>query len=49
VSETGPLPVGALAPNFDLRRTFKESVNLDDLLENGPVVIAFYVFDFGDV
>jgi peroxiredoxin len=49
VNTTGPLPVGARAPGFDLRRTFKESVNLDDLLRIGPVVVAFYVFDFGDV
>jgi peroxiredoxin len=41
--------VGARAPGFDLRRTFKETVSLDKLLEKGPVVVAFYVFDFGDI
>jgi hypothetical protein len=44
-----PLDVGDRAPHFTLRRTFQESVDLDDLLEHGPVVVAFYVFDFGDV
>jgi peroxiredoxin len=44
-----PLPVGAPAPRFALRRTFEESVDLGELLEKGPVVVAFYVFDFGDI
>ena len=39
--------VGALAPGFVLRRTFEESVGLSDLLDNGPLLLAFYVFDFG--
>lgn len=45
----GPLPVGAQAPGFVLRRTFEESVDLDELLDRGPVVVAFYVFDFGNI
>jgi len=44
-----PLPVGATAPRFRLRRTFEETVDLADLLEGGPVVVVFYVFDFGDI
>lgn len=44
-----PLPMGAAAPRFTLRRTFKESVSLDGLLEKGPVTVVFYVFDFGDI
>jgi hypothetical protein len=32
-----------------LRRTFEQDVALADLLERGPVVVAFYVFDFGDI
>lgn len=44
-----PLPVGAQAPRFRLRRSFEESVGLDDLLARGPVVVAFYVFDFGNI
>ncbi|HYJ24542.1 MAG TPA: hypothetical protein VE027_06025 [Acidimicrobiia bacterium] len=43
------LGIGAKAPNFTLRRTFEESVDLGDLLEKGPVVVAFYVFDFGNI
>lgn len=45
---TGP-GVGDRAPAFVLRRTFDESVGLADLIEHGPVVLAFYVFDFGHV
>ena len=39
---------GDLAPVFTLRRTFEENVSLEDVLTRGPVVLAFYVFDFGD-
>jgi peroxiredoxin len=51
VTETasGPLPIGAKAPRFALRRTFEETVSLDDLLSRGPVVVVFYVFDFGNI
>jgi peroxiredoxin len=44
-----PLPVGVTAPDFTLRRTFEEDVSLSDLLARGPVVVAFYVFDFGNI
>ena len=44
-----PPGVGDPAPAFDLRRTFEESVNLHDLIDRGPVLLAFYVFDFGSV
>lgn len=43
------LGIGAAAPDFTLRRTFEESVSLADLLRRGPVVLGFYVFDFGNV
>lgn len=49
---TGPRPalnVGEPAPDFQLRRTFEESISLSDLLATGPVLLLFYVFDFGDV
>lgn len=46
VAALGP---GDRAPSFSLRRTFEEDVALDDLLARGPVVVVFYVFDFGDV
>jgi peroxiredoxin len=49
MSENSPLPVGATAPLFELRRSFHENVALGDLLEQGPVAIVFYVFDFGDI
>jgi peroxiredoxin len=48
-SDRGPLPVGAHAPDFTLRRTFEETVRLGDLLGKGPAVVAFYVFDFGNI
>ncbi len=45
-----PAPgLGDRAPAFSLRRTFDEQVELAELLARGPVVVAFYVFDFGDV
>ncbi len=40
---------GDRAPAFSLRRTFDEQVELAELNVRGPVVVAFYVFDFGDV
>ena len=46
---TSPLGPGDTAPSFSLRRTFEENVALADLLAHGPVVVVFYVFDFGDV
>jgi peroxiredoxin len=45
----GTLEVGDPAPGFRLRRTFEESVSLEDLLAQGPLLLLFYVFDFGDV
>lgn len=41
--------VGDPAPDFELRRTFDESVTLSDLTSRGPVLLVFYVFDFGHV
>lgn len=41
--------VGDRAPAFELRRTFEESITLDGLLAEGPLLLAFYVFDFGPV
>src|SRR5918992_435242 len=42
------IAVGDRAPDFTLRRTLDESVRLADLLVQGPVVLFFYVFDFGE-
>jgi peroxiredoxin len=39
--------VGDPAPGFVLRHTFERSVDLAGALERGPVVLVFYVFDFG--
>lgn len=46
---TGPAfpGVGDPAPDFTLRRTFEESISLSELLTKGPLLLAFYVFDFG--
>jgi len=49
MSELAPLEVGMRAPSFRLRKTFEEKVGLDDLLAKGPLLLAFYVFDFGSV
>jgi hypothetical protein len=38
---------GDRAPDFTLRHTFTEQICLADRLKRGPVVLAFYVFDFG--
>lgn len=41
--------IGDAAPDFTLRRTFEEQVSLAELRERGPVLVAFYVFDFGGI
>jgi len=41
------LDVGDTAPDFTLRWTFDRTVTLADTLQHGPVLLAFYVFDFG--
>ena len=49
-STTPPRPgVGDPAPDFALRHTFTEQVTLADHWRRGPMVLAFYVFDFGSV
>ena len=49
-STTPPRPgAGDRAPDFTLRHTFAEQVTLADRWQRGPVVLAFYVFDFGSV
>lgn len=44
-----PLAVGDIAPDFELRQSFEKSVSLSSLTARGPVLLAFYVFDFGHV
>ena len=41
--------VGDIAPDFTLRRTFDEGVALAELRAAGPVVVHFYVFDYGGI
>jgi peroxiredoxin len=41
--------VGDRAPAFRLRHTFDDDVDLAERLQHGPVVLHFYVFDFGSV
>jgi peroxiredoxin len=41
--------VGDPAPSFTLRHTFAHDVSLQEALDRGPVVLVFYVFDFGGV
>jgi len=45
--EPVPLELGDTVPDFTLRWTFDRTVTLTDALQDGPVLLAFYVFDFG--
>ena len=45
----GQLDVGDPAPDFTLRRTFDADVSLAALRRAGPVVVHFYVFDYGGI
>lgn len=49
MNTTRGLQVGDQAPRFVLPSSTGEPVDLSALLENGPVVIAWYLFDFGRV
>jgi peroxiredoxin len=46
-SSQGTVEIGDRAPGFTLRHTFETSVSLEATLRRGPVVLVFYVFDFG--
>ena len=43
------LNVGDKAPDFTLRAHTGQFVNLAAELKNGPVVLAWYLFDFGRI
>lgn len=43
------IDVGDQAPGFTLRHTFDRDVGLHERLAQGPVVLCFYVFDFGNL
>ena len=49
MDDAGRPAVGDRAPSFSLRKTFEEKISLEHLLERGPLLLAFYVFDFGSV
>ena len=42
----GNLAAGDTAPDFELPVRGKETVRLSTALQNGPVVLLTYVFDF---
>ena len=43
------LQVGDRAPEFSLPSSTGEPVTLSEELERGPVVLAWYLFDFGRI
>ena len=43
------LNVGDKAPDFTLPSSTGQPVTLSDELKKGPVVLAWYLFDFGRV
>ena len=43
------LKVGDRAPTFTLPSSTGEPVHLSEYLSHGPVVLAWYLFDFGRV
>lgn len=43
------LNVGDRAPDFTLQSGSGERITLSEELEKGPVVLAWYLFDFGRV
>ena len=44
-----PLKVGDKAPLFTLPSTLGQPISLAEYLNKGPVVLAWYLFDFGRV
>ena len=44
-----PLATGDAAPMFTLPSSLGKPVSLAEELANGPVVLAWYLFDFGRV
>jgi peroxiredoxin len=49
MTQQSPLAVGQRAPTFSLPSSLGQRVALDDALGRGPVVLVWYVFDFGAV
>jgi peroxiredoxin len=46
---TPPIEMGDQAPHFTLPASNGEAVSLSDCLARGPVVLLWYVFDFGRI
>jgi len=46
---TPPVGVGDAAPRFSLPASTGDSISLDACLARGPVVLLWYVFDFGRI
>ena len=44
-----PADLGAKAPDFTLTSQDRAPVTLSEELKKGPVVLAWYLFDFGRV
>ena len=44
-----PLAVGDRVPLFTLPSSLGQPISLGSYLERGPVVLAWYLFDFGRV
>jgi peroxiredoxin len=44
-----PIGVGDQAPRFSLPATTGDVLSLTDVLDRGPVVLLWYVFDFGRI
>jgi peroxiredoxin len=41
--------VGDAAPDFTLPRSLEATLTLSECLAHGPVLLHFYVFDFGTI
>jgi peroxiredoxin len=41
--------VGDVASDFTLPRNLEATLTLSECLANGPVLLHFYVFDFGTI
>jgi peroxiredoxin len=41
--------VGAAAPDFTLPRSLDATLTLSECFAHGPVLLHFYVFDFGTI
>jgi peroxiredoxin len=43
------LQVGDVVSDFTLPRSLEATLTLSECLPNGPVLLHFYVFDFGTI